>query len=167
MQADQEKLMTTCKTNLTAGIRHALLTGSAILGLTFLTATAHASCMDGRRSASQPGPSGQLAAHLSAAQNGASNSIVGLWHVTYTTSDNQPFQESFDMWHSDGTELETANVNPVEGNFCLGVWEQMGKQVHLHHVGWAFDEAGNLVGPFTVDTVAELGRRGNSYSGNF
>ena len=93
--------------------------------------------------------------------------IVGLWHVTYTTSDNQPFQESYDMWHRDGLEMETANVNPVEGNTCVGVWKQVGTEIRLHHVGWSFDPAGNLVGPFTVDDVISLGAHGRSYSGSF
>jgi hypothetical protein len=90
-----------------------------------------------------------------------------LWHVTYTTSDNQPFQESFDAWHSDGTEEETANVNPIPGNFCVGVWKQVGQEIHLHHVGWSFDNLGNLVGPFTVDQTDVLGARGHAYSGSF
>jgi hypothetical protein len=109
-------------------------------------------------------PNFNTAANRSAPSHGT---IVGLWHVTYTTSDNQPFQESFDMWHSDGTELESANINPIEGSVCIGVWKQVGSQVHLHHVGWGFDNFGNLIGPFTVDDIIALGDRGNSYSGSF
>jgi len=104
------------------------------------------------------------------AANGSARSygsIVGLWHVTYTTSDNQLFQESFDTWHSDGTEAETANVNPIPGNFCVGVWKQVGSELHLHHVGWSFDNVGNLVGPFTLNQSDALGNHGNSYSGSF
>ena len=52
-----------------------------------------------------------LITKLAASSGAAHGSIVGLWHVTYTTSDNELFQKSLDMWHSDGTELETANVN--------------------------------------------------------
>jgi len=94
-------------------------------------------------------------------------SIVGLWHLTYTTSDNQPFGDSFDMWHADGTELESANLNPVEGNICVGVWKQVGSEFHLHHVGWTFDNFGNLIGPFTLNDIVALGNHGNSYSGGF
>jgi len=108
-----------------------------------------------------------LIAKLAAAPNASNGTIAGLWHATYTTSDNEPFQESFDMWHGDGTELESANVDPTVGNFCLGVWKQVGSEIHLHHVGWGFDNIGNLVGPFTVDDVIELGSRGQSYSGSF
>src|ERR1700730_2855801 len=31
-------------------------------------------------------------------------SIVGLWHVLFV-SGGQPFDEGFDIWHSDGTEI--------------------------------------------------------------
>ena len=109
-------------------------------------------------------PSFNSAANPSAPSYG---SIVGLWHVTYTTSDNQVFQESYDMWHKDGTELEVANINPIEGNTCIGVWKQAGSEIRLHHVGWGFDNLGNLIGPFTVDDVIGLGPHGKSYSGSF
>jgi hypothetical protein len=109
-------------------------------------------------------PSFNTGANLSARSYGT---IVGLWHLTYTTSDNQPFGDSFDMWHRDGTELESANLNPITGNLCLGVWEQVGSEIHLHHVGWTFDNFGNLIGPFTLDDIVALGNRGNSYSGSF
>lgn len=137
-----------------------------VAACSLLANTANASCLDHRRGASPVLPNG-LITKLAASPRAASGSIAGLWHVTYTTSDNQLFQESFDMWHSDGTELETANVNPIPGNFCLGVWKQAGSEIHLHHVGWGFDNLGNLVGPFTVDSVVVLGDRGNSYSGSF
>lgn len=158
--------MTMRKMNATRRISHTVLIALAILTLTFLTTTASASCFDHGRGAS-PTVSNGLIAKLSASPAAAHGTIVGLWHVTYTTSDNQPFQESFDMWHSDGTELESANVNPIVGNVCVGVWKQVGSEIHLHHVGWGFDNSGNLIGPFTVDDVLTLGGRGNSYSGSF
>jgi len=134
----------------------------AILSFTLVTSTANAACGErGHHSALLPG---QL---LGKAASGSNNSIAGLWQVSYTTSDNEPFQDSFDMWHNDGTELETANVNPIPGNFCIGVWKQVGSEIHLHHVGWSFDNLGNLVGPFTLDSVITLGTHGNTYSGRF
>ena len=109
-------------------------------------------------------PNFNTAANLSTRSYG---SIVGLWFLSYTTSDNQPFGDSFDMWHRDGTELESANLNPITGNVCMGVWKQVGSEIHLHHVGWTYDNSGNLIGPFTLDDVITLGNRGNSYSGSF
>src|ERR1700735_212322 len=32
------------------------------------------------------------------------DSVVGLWHVVYTTTGGAPFGVSFKEWHSDGTE---------------------------------------------------------------
>jgi hypothetical protein len=112
----------------------------------------------------QASPSFNIAASPSAPSY---ESIVGLWHVTYTTSENQVFQESYDMWHKDGTELEVANINPIEGSTCIGVWKQAGPEIHLHHVGWGFDNLGSLIGPFTVDDVIGLSAHGQSYSGSF
>jgi len=154
------------KTNITGRFSRAGWVALAILSLTFVTTAANASCYDHGRGTSPVLPSG-LIAKLAASPSAASGTIVGLWHVTYTTSDNQLFQESFDMWHSDGLELESANINPIEGNTCIGAWKQVGSEIHLHHLGWAFDNLGNLVGPFTVDDVLALGNRGNSYSGSF
>ena len=158
--------MTLREANPTARISHAAFIAVAMLSFTFFTATAHASCFDHGRGISPTLPKG-LIAKLAASPNSAHGTIVGLWQVSYTTSDNQPFQDSFDMWHSDGTELELANVDPVIGNSCIGIWKQVGSEIHLHHVGWGFDNLGNLVGPFTVDDVLALGNHGNSYSGSF
>jgi len=158
--------MITRKTNRTGKVRYAVLTGLAILGFTCLTTTANASCFDHQRGAGPALPD-RLIAQLAASPSASNGTIAGLWHATYTTSDNEVFQESFDMWHGDGTELESANVSPTIGNFCLGVWKQVGSEIHLHHVGWGFDNFGNLVGAFTVDDVIELGSHGQSYSGSF
>jgi hypothetical protein len=158
--------MTTRKTILRVGISYSALTGLAILGLAFLTTTANASCADHGRGASPALPRG-LMAKLAASPSAASGTIVGLWDVTYTTSDNQLFQESFETWHGDGTELDMANINPIEGNVCLGVWKQVGSEIHLHHVGWGFDNFGNLIGPLTFDVIDLLGAHGNSFSGSF
>lgn len=158
--------MTTPRTNTTGRITRTLLMVSAILTLTFVATAASATCFDQGRGTGPAVPSA-LIAKMAGSPSTFHGSIVGLWHVTYTTSDGQPFQESYDVWHRDGTELETANVNPITGNVCVGVWKQVGSEVHLHHVGWGFDTAGNLIGGFTVDDVLTLGNHGNSYSGSF
>jgi len=159
--------MTTHKTRVRAtSTSYAIWLAFTVCSLALITVSASASCFDHARSGS-PALSKGLIARLAASPNAAHGTIVGLWHVTYTTSDNQPFQESFDVWHTDGTELEIANVDPVIGNSCVGVWKQAGSEVHLHHVGWGFDNLGNLLGPFTVDDMLSLGSHGNSYSGGF
>ena len=147
-------------------ITHTVLTALAIVSLMFLATTASASCFDHGRGAS-PALAKGLIEKLAASSGATHGTIVGLWQVSYTTSDNQPFQDSFDMWHTDGTELEIANVDPIIGNSCIGVWKQAGSDIHLHHVGWGFDTLGTLIGPFTVDDVLTLSNHGNSYSGSF
>jgi len=42
--------------------------------------------------------------------------IVGLWHVIYTNSaDSSTFNDTFDTWHSDGTEFESAFLPSAGG----------------------------------------------------
>lgn len=96
------------------------------------------------------------------------NSIVGLWHVNYTDSNGVPFLETFDMWHSDGTEFETANSAPATGNYCLGVWKQIGpRTVQLNHIGWAFNPDGSSAGYFTITETNTLNPGGDTYTGTF
>jgi hypothetical protein len=64
------------------------------------------------------------------------DSIVGLWAVVYTAG-GATFNETFDQWHSDGTEFENAYLAPEQGNICFGVWKAIGRRtVRLHH-RWA------------------------------
>lgn len=117
-------------------------------------------------------------------QNGnreyADQSIVGLWHVIYTTgsgNDSSTFNDTFDTWHGDGTEFETAYLAPVGGDVCVGVWKQTGRIVSLHHVGWLFSpfdsngDATNLKGTatnyFTLDETVSVAPDGEIYTGNF
>jgi hypothetical protein len=95
------------------------------------------------------------------------SSIVGLWHVTYSLG-GEFFFESFDQWHSDGTELENANLIPSEGNVCVGVWKQIGvRTVKLNHTGWNFDANGNPTGTFTIAQTNTVSPHGDSYKGTF
>jgi hypothetical protein len=107
--------------------------------------------------------------------NASNAPIVGLWHVIYTNSaDNSTFNNTFDTWHSDGTEFESAFLPPVGGNICVGVWAQTGaRSVKLHHVGWLYglpgapdpyDPAGYY---FVLLETATVSNDGQSYTGNF
>ena len=112
----------------------------------------------------QPGATGQ-----NHQMEGPDNntSIVGLWYVNYT-SGGQPLYESFDQWHSDGTELENPNLAPATGPLCVGVWKQIGMRTfRLHHVGWNFDINGNSLGSFTLDETNKVDHRGKTYEGTF
>jgi hypothetical protein len=109
---------------------------------------------------------------LSSASEGANPTIVGLWHVIYTNSANQLlFNDTFDTWHSDGTEFENAYLAPASGNVCEGVWRQTGRRtVTLRHIGWLFDPstpAATATNIFTLDENVIVARDGASYSGSF
>ena len=98
--------------------------------------------------------------------------IVGLWHVIYTNSGDQSlFNDTFDTWHSDGTEFESAFLAPAGGDVCVGVWKQMSlRSVTLHHVGWLFNPStptATATHTFTLDEEVTVAKDGKSYSGQF
>lgn len=97
--------------------------------------------------------------------------IVGLWHVTYTGPGESLFNDTFDTWHSDGTEFESAFLASAGGDVCVGVWAQIGdRKVKLHHVGWLFNiDTPNAVATnyFTLDEENTVAPDGKSYSGTF
>jgi len=94
--------------------------------------------------------------------------IVGLWHVKFMSS-GQLYDEGFDAWHSDGTEILNDNgVPPAAGNVCLGVYTTTGKgSYELKHVAWNWDANGNLTGTLIIHESVTLGATGNSYHGSF
>jgi hypothetical protein len=147
----------------------------AAMGLLFAATSAVAACGDplGLRSGvvtklpflAQPGGGAGQARQTEG--SGGNNSIVGLWYVNYT-SGGEPLYESFDQWHSDGTELENPNLAPATGPLCVGVWTKVGPRTfQLHHVGWNFDMNGNSLGSFTLDETNIVDRHGKTYQGTF
>jgi len=98
--------------------------------------------------------------------------IVGLWHVIYTNgADQSTFNDTFDTWHDDGTEFESAYLAPAGGNVCSGVWKQSGpRTVTLHHVGWLFNPyapTATATNTFTLDEIVTVAPGGATYSGTF
>ena len=109
-----------------------------------------------------------LAAPGRAAEDDPRHGIVGLWHVNYYDSTGAAYYESFDMWHADGTEWETAYSDPRLGNYCLGVWEKVGpRTVQLNHIAWDFNSDGTQAGYFTMTETNTVSRKGDSYTGTF
>jgi hypothetical protein len=100
-----------------------------------------------------------------------SPTIVGLWHVMYTAADQSTFNNTFDTWHADGTEFESAYLAPAGGDVCVGVWRQTGlRNIKLHHVGWLFNPStptATATNTFTLDEEIAVSRDGHSYSGTF
>lgn len=95
--------------------------------------------------------------------------IVGLWHAVYTATDGTNFgYQSFDVWHGDGTEFESADIPPVVGALCVGVWTQRGLSVQLNHFGWTWDPSGLVpTGSFNLLETINLSPNGNTYQGTF
>jgi len=94
--------------------------------------------------------------------------IVGLWHVLFV-SGGQTFDEGFDQWHSDGTEILNDNsVPPSLGNVCLGVFVKTGPGTYqLNHPAWNWDANGNLIGTVAFLETVTVASGGNTYQGTF
>lgn len=96
-----------------------------------------------------------------------STSIVGLWNVTFL-SGGQVVDVAFDAWHGDQTEILNDYTDPIEGNVCLGVWEETGNHIFkLKHPSWIFDSNGTLLGTEILRETVKLNRDGQSYAGGY
>jgi hypothetical protein len=90
-----------------------------------------------------------------------SASIVGLWKIemlsksTATHTNPMPDGVLIDFgtvaWHSDGTELlNSGSRNPSDGDFCQGVWAQVGANTFaLNHMALAWT-SGTYTGPAVI-----------------
>jgi hypothetical protein len=77
-------------------------------------------------------------------------SFVGLWDIKIY-SQGQFFDEGFDAFHNDSTEILITQDNPITENVCLGVWEQTGPStIKVKHPSWYFDTNGNLLGTVII-----------------
>ena len=107
--------------------------------------------------------------------------IVGMWHVNFTAEgntagppDGTPIDNAIVQWHSDGTEIMNSGRPAQDGNFCLGVWEKIGKSSYLlNHFALGNDTEnapsgiGNPAGPTRILEKIFLSADGNSYTGTF
>lgn len=99
-------------------------------------------------------------------------SIVGFWHVLFYNPDGTLYDDGYDVWHSDRTEILNDTITPEppysSGAICLGVYKQTGPRTYkLKHPFWAFDGTGTLIGTGVLLEEVTLGDDGNSYSGTF
>ncbi len=149
------------------------LTTIAVASLVFAATSARAACgnLSGMRSGSPLTLPmlGQAGGEEESNANVSYWSIVGLWHVVYT-SGGSVFNETLDQWHIDGTEFENAYLPVAQGNICFGVWKPIGtRTVRLHHIGWTYDstKVATANGTFTLDETNTVSKGGNSYTGTF
>ena len=137
------------------------------IALLLASAAGHAACSPQIGTRPQLMKMPYLAQLAGKTKQDSNSPIVGVWHVTYT-SGGQLFLETFDTWHSDGTEFEIANATPTVGNVCVGVWKKRGARgVQLFHIGWNFDPSGNPIGTFTLEETNTVAKDGATYSGTF
>jgi len=98
-------------------------------------------------------------------------SIVGFWHVLFV-SGGQVFDEGYDQWHNDWTEIlnDTAPPQPANGTgtICLGVYKKTGPRTYKSkHPFWSFDATGTLVGTGVILETLNVDRSGDHYTGSF
>jgi hypothetical protein len=109
----------------------------------------------------------QQDAAASGADNAVNRSIVGLWHIRFLVG-GQQIQEAYQIWNAGGTEVHNPNVDPRQGNVCLGAWKEAAPQTFkLTHRVWLYDTNGNFQGIGDLRETLTLGDRGNSHSGSF
>lgn len=111
-------------------------------------------------------------------------SIVGMWHVVFTSltvngtpipSPGSLFDNSIVTWHSDGTEIMNSSRPAQDGNFCMGVWEKTGRFTYvLNHIPWQGNDPtnapsgiGNAQSGAQLLEQVKLSPDGNRYSGTF
>jgi hypothetical protein len=119
-------------------------------------------------------------------------SIVGFWHVKFYSdgiSSGIPSAEAppkgaevdagYSQWHSDGTEIMNSGGRaPNTGDFCLGVWKQIGERKYrLNHFAAAWDPTagpmgpfgpeGAIIGPGQIQEQITLAPNGESFTGSF
>jgi len=70
--------------------------------------------------------------------------IVGMWRFQLVAPNGAVVDDGYAQWHSDGTEIQNSGLHaPIGGNFCLGVWQQVGPNSYkLNHFPLAWDPTG-------------------------
>jgi hypothetical protein len=103
-------------------------------------------------------------------------SVVGFWRALLLINGNAatPLFQSIVQFHSDGLEMENADIPTIGGNVCMGVWKQHGNTVQIYHVALIFDSGTGLpptatgVSRYSIITQTNtLDDDGNSYHGTF
>lgn len=98
-----------------------------------------------------------------------SDRIVGMWFVTYKLADGAIWDEGFQHYHADNTELSVDNaVPPALGNVCIGVWKADGPGiVKLRHYTFNWTADGQKAGIFQLLTTVQVLPGGQGYLGTF
>jgi hypothetical protein len=156
-----------------------------VFALTWMP-SAHAGCAPAAKPAQPTSwhPQTGAAAFVPAEYGGPS--IVGMWHVTFTSKGSgsalpsgTPVDDALVVWHADNTEIMNSKRPPQDGNFCLGIWQQTGRcSYKLNHFAWfnnnydptnpaSLSEIGSPAGPVQYVELVTLSPDGNNYTGTF
>ncbi|MDE2305284.1 MAG: hypothetical protein KGL34_06965 [Gammaproteobacteria bacterium] len=104
--------------------------------------------------------------------------IVGLWKFEMlaksTPANTNPMPDGavvdfgVTAWHPDHTEIMNSGArNPADGDFCQGVWKQVGPSTfQLNHIAIAWG-GGSYVGPAQIQFMVTVDRTGSHYDGTF
>ena len=108
-----------------------------------------------------------------------------MWHVVFTAETTTVpgtippggvIDNALAVWHSDHTEIMNSVRPPQDGNFCLGVWEQTGRNEYsLNHFAWFANQfpnatdngIGPAIGPTRFTEKVTLAADGRHFSGTF
>ena len=100
--------------------------------------------------------------------------VVGFWKVKLIAKDTPGIPDgavidnTFQQWHSDGTELMNSSRDPQTGSFCMGVWKKIApSKYRLNHFALSWDPSHNFVGPANIRTTIVLADNGNKFTGTF
>lgn len=163
---EQTAIATARKPSQVRHLRNTCLTVLAA-GLSLAATGAYAACGDPRNS------TGSMHVHLPQQTESSEwhgDSIVGVWKVTFTSAEVPQFNhESLDVWHSDQTEFESADLPPITGAVCVGAYQNTGPMtLQLNHFGFTWDMTGlTPTGSFNLIEKVTLSPGGNKYTGTF
>ena len=150
-------------------MNHRIILGLAVLGAAF-AGNVWAGCAPGGSRAGLVLPLQSRALTASVVGSNPEQSIasiIGLWDVQFF-SQGALFDEGYDQFHSDGTEIMNDIPNPAFGNVCLGIFVQSGPRTYsLHHVFWNFDSSGTIAGRGVWDSTLTIDKSGISYTGTW
>jgi hypothetical protein len=108
--------------------------------------------------------------------NSDDGTIVGFWHFKFVSigsagiPDNTEIDAGYSQFHSDHTEItNSGGREPKTGNFCLGIWKQVGERKYkLNHFAVGWDATGeHFIGPGSIHEDLVLSPDGNRFSGTF
>jgi hypothetical protein len=145
----------------------------SIVALVTLSAReASASCFtEGNRlTAARAQVSPQAGAGGSDQREHSNASIIGLWKADFLIGTGPDlFDQAFQQFHSDGTELMLSRgLPPSLGNVCVGIWKKTGpRSYRLKHTAWNWTADGTFAGTFIMEATLRLSRSGDDFTGTW